>query len=188
MPGAWSTRANALTLLRLLAAPALVVAVRDDAVAAAAALFALAVATDFADGWVARRYGEASLLGGLVDHAVDATFVTCGTAALASKGVLPVVLPALIAIAFLEYAWDTRRGRSRGLRPSALGRWNGIAYYAVVGIPVVRDALGLAVPGPVLVRGIGWLLVVSTLVSIGLRLRHVWGSPPRDGESPTTNP
>jgi cardiolipin synthase len=182
MPGAWSTRANALTLLRLLAAPALVIAVLDDAVAAAAALFALAVATDFADGWVARRYGEASPLGGLVDHAVDATFVTCSTAALASKGVLPVALPALIAIAFLEYAWDTRRGRSRGLRPSALGRWNGIAYYVIVGIPVVRDALGLEAPGPVLVRGIGWLLVASTLVSIATRLWHIWGSPRGDGE------
>ena len=88
MSGAWSTRANALTLLRLLAAPPLVVAVRNDAFVPAAALFAIAVATDFADGWVARRYGEVSALGGLVDHAVDATFVTCGTAALASTGVL----------------------------------------------------------------------------------------------------
>jgi phosphatidylglycerophosphate synthase len=108
MPGAWSTRANALTLLRLLAAPPLVVAVRNDAFVPAAALFAIAVATDFADGWVARRYGEVSALGGLVDHAVDATFVTCGTAALASTGVLPGALPVLIAIAFLEYAWRAR--------------------------------------------------------------------------------
>jgi len=187
MSGIWSTRANALTLLRLLAAPALVVAVRDDAVAAAAALFALAVATDFADGWVARRYGEASRLGGLVDHAVDATFVTCGTAALASRGVLPGALPPLIAIAFLEYAWDARRARSRGLRPSALGRWNGIAYYVAIGVPVIRDALGLGTPGPVLVRSIGWLLVVTTLVSIGTRLRLVWGSSPGDGERVASN-
>jgi len=175
MPGAWSTRANALTLLRLLAAPTLVVAVRSDAVVAAAALFWIAVATDFADGWVARRYGEASALGGLVDHAVDATFVTCGTAALAGAGALPVALPALIAIAFLEYAFDARRGHSRGLRSSALGRWNGIAYYVVVGVPVCRDALGLTVPGPDLVRGLGWLLVVTTLASIGTRLWNVWG-------------
>ena len=185
MPGAWSTRANALTLLRLLAAPPLVVAVRNDAFVPAAALFAIAVATDFADGWVARRYGEVSALGGLVDHAVDATFVTCGTAALASTGVLPGALPVLIAIAFLEYAWDARRGRARRLRPSALGRWNGIAYYAVIGVPVVRDALGLAMPGPDLVRGLGWLLVVTTLASIGMRLWYVWGASHRsDQRSP----
>ncbi len=169
--GSWLTRANALTLLRLMAAPALCVAIVQGAVLPAAALFVLAVATDFADGPVARRYGEASGLGGTLDHAVDAGFVTAGTAALAWSGALPVWLPLLIAVAFLHYAFDPLRGEAGPLRPSALGRWNGIAYFVIVGIPVLRDALGLSWPDAGLVLALGWLLDVSTLESITDRLR-----------------
>ena len=169
--GFWLTRANALTLLRLMAAPALCVAIVQGAELPAAVLFALAVATDFADGPVARRYGEASQLGARLDHAADAIFVTAGTAALAWVGALPAGLPPLIAIAFLHYAFDPSRGEAGALRSSALGRWNGIAYYVIVGIPVVRDALMLPWPGAGLVRALGWLLVVTTLLSIADRLR-----------------
>jgi phosphatidylglycerophosphate synthase len=172
MSGPWSTRANALTLIRLALAPVLVWALLTQQNLLALGAFGLAVFTDLADGWVARRFGEASPLGGLFDHAVDATFVTCGSAALAWLGVLPAPLPALIAIAFLEYALDARFFESHGLRGSFLGRWNGIAYYVVVGVPVVREALSLGWPGSGLVRGLGWLLVVSTLASIADRLRQ----------------
>jgi phosphatidylglycerophosphate synthase len=123
-----------------------------------------------ADGRIARRREEDSPLGGVLDHAVDATFVTAGTAALASQGVLPLLLPVLIAAAFVQYALASRTP-SGGLRGSRLGRWNGIAYYAAVAVPLVRDAAGLAWPAPALVRALGWLLVATTLVSMAGRLR-----------------
>lgn len=167
----WSTRANALTLLRLLSVPVLAAAVLQDAPAVATAIFALAVATDFADGWVARRYGETTAFGGFADHAVDATFVTTGTAALACVGVLPEPLPYLIALAFAQYALDSRAVDASGLRASSLGRWNGIAYYVIVAVPIVRDALGLGWPSAELVLGLGWVLVGSTLLSMTDRLR-----------------
>lgn len=168
---AWSTRANALTLLRLALAPALVAAVLGEEPVAAALCFALAVASDFADGWVARRYGEVSALGGFADHAVDATFATAGTAALACTGALPAPLPLLIALAFAQYALDSRALAASGLAPSRLGRWNGIAYFVIVAVPVVRDAIGLAWPGPGLVLTLGWALVGTTLVSMADRWR-----------------
>ena len=171
MSGPWSTRANALTLLRLALAPALAWALLADEPLWAAGCFGLAVATDLLDGWVARRFDEVSPLGGLLDHAVDATLVTCGSAALAWQGLLPALLPALIAIAFLQYALDSRLFPGASLRGSVLGRWNGIAYYGVVGIPIVRDLLGLGWPGPGLLQGLGWLLVASSLASIVDRLR-----------------
>jgi phosphatidylglycerophosphate synthase len=167
-PSVWATRANALTLLRLLAVPALVAAIHAGEAHLAGALFALAVATDLADGWVARRYGEATPTGGLIDHGVDALFVTAGTAAWAWRGEVPVLLPCAIAIAFTQYVLDSRPGPR--LRGSWLGRWNGIAYFVAVGIPTVRDALGLGWPPAALVLGIGWLLVASTGVSIAHRV------------------
>ena len=99
----WRTRANALSLLRLAVAPALAAAIVAGRAELATALFALAVATDFADGAVARRYGEASPLGGLLDHAIDATFCVLGLAAHAAAGVVPWSLPLLVAAAFAQY-------------------------------------------------------------------------------------
>ena len=192
--------ANALTLLRLALAPVLVLAIARDEPLAASAVFFVAVATDFADGDAARRSGVVSPWGGLFDHGADAVFCTAGTAALACAGVLPAVLPPLIAVAYVQYALDSRwqggaaaaqraegeRRRApawlaaRGLRPSALGRWNGIAYYVIVAVPIVRDALGLAWPGSATVQALAWGLVATTVVSIISRvvsLRTAPGSP-----------
>jgi cardiolipin synthase len=171
--GRWLTRANGLTLLRLLAAPLLARAILKGSASAGGVLFLVAVATDLVDGRVARRYGEDSRLGALADHVVDAAFVTFGCAALAQRGVLPAALAPLIALAFAQYALDSRALGAQGLRGSRLGRWNGIAYYAAVGVPVLRDALGVAWPPAPLVRALGWALLVSTLVSMADRLRRL---------------
>jgi phosphatidylglycerophosphate synthase len=166
----YATLANGLTAVRLALAPGLAAAILADAAGTAAVVFALAVATDLADGRVARRRTEVSSLGGALDHAVDATFVAAGAAALAARGALPALLPWLIAAAFLQYAFDSRTPEG-ALRGSRLGRFNGIAYYAIVAVPIVRDALGLGWPGPRLVLGLGWLLVATTILSMADRIR-----------------
>ena len=165
------TRANALTVLRLLLVPIFGWAILEARPVLASAVFWLAVATDFADGWVARRFDEATPLGGAVDHAVDAAFVATGAFALACTGALPMLLAPLIVLAFLQYALDSRVLSERGLRPSALGRWNGIAYYVIVAVPIMRETLGLAWPPPGLVTALGWALVATTLLSMAERLR-----------------
>jgi len=166
----WLNPANAVTGLRLVMAPACAWAIGTDASGVALTLFCLAVVSDFADGPLARRRGEASPLGGLLDHATDATFVTLGLAALSARGDVPWLLPCLVALAFVQYTLDSRALRGRNLRASALGRWNGIAYFVLLGIPVVRDGLALPWPGDGLIRLLAWALVVSTLLSIANRL------------------
>jgi len=110
-------------------------------------------------------------LGGVIDHAVDAVFVSTGCLALGWQGALPAPLAPLIALAFLQYALDSRVIVAGGLVASRLGRWNGIAYYVAVAVPIVRDALGLGwPPGAWLLAG-GWLLVASTLLSMLDRFR-----------------
>ena len=176
------TRANALTALRLCAAPAIAFAICAGRTGVALGLFAIAVASDLLDGRVARRFGESSPLGGLLDHATDALFVSAGLGALAAGGLVPALLPALVLAAFAQYALDSHlRAASpgAGLRASALGRWNGIAYFVLLGIPVVRDGLGLAWPGALAVHALGWALVATTLVSMGSRLAALVSRPRR---------
>lgn len=167
--GRWLTLANGLTSMRLAAAPACAAAILCGASLTAGLLFAVAVATDLADGRVARRRGEASALGGLLDHSTDASFVSLGLGALAFLGVVPVVLPVLVAAAFVQYTLDSRAIEGRPLRASRLGRWNGIAYFVLLGIPVVRDALQIGWPPDMLVLILAWGLVVTTAVSMGDR-------------------
>ncbi len=164
------TLANALTTLRLFAAPVCAYLIFEARDVEAVAVYALAIATDFADGPLARRRGESSPAGGLFDHGTDATFVVLGIAALCCRGLAPVVLPPMIALAFIQYALDSKVLAGQELRTSFLGRWNGIFYYVVLGTPIIRNLLGWSWPGDDLVRGFGWLLVVSTGISMGDRL------------------
>ena len=166
-----ATPANLLTLSRALAAPFMALAIVEGAEGWAAGLFAWAVASDFADGTLARRRGQASSFGGLLDHATDAFLCTLGLGALAWVGLVPAVLPFLVCIAFVQYMLDSRSLAGRPLRASSLGRWNGIFYFVLLGIPIVRDALGLDWPGSFLVLAIGWGLVAST---VGSMLDRAW--------------
>jgi phosphatidylglycerophosphate synthase len=163
------TWSNALTMLRLLATPFFFCALLGGASGAACALFWFAVLTDIADGRVARARGEATAFGGLLDHATDASFVVLGLSALAVLGVVPVGLPFVVLVAFVQYVLDSKSLKGKILRASSLGRWNGIFYFVPLGIVVTRDALGLGFPSDSLIRLLAAALILSTLISIGDR-------------------
>jgi phosphatidylglycerophosphate synthase len=164
--------ANALTAIRLLLiAPfaALMAAPGARAAAWAGLVLAAAIASDLLDGMIARRRGTASSAGRLFDHTTDVLFVTSGLAAGALRGAFPWILPVLVAAAFAQYAIDSYwLDRARQLRPSRLGRYNGILYFVPLGGDIlVRLGVGALRP---LVTAIAWFLVASTLLSMGERL------------------
>ena len=175
----WTTRANALTALRILTTPALCAAV------GAAMPGGPGCSSRSPSRPTSRTAGSRAAFArrapsdSLIDHGADALFVITGCTALAVRGELPGWLPVAILFAFTQYVVDSRPGPA--LRGSWLGRWNGIAYFVAVGIPIVRDALGLAWPPAGFVRAVGWLLVATTVLSVLDRLRHagVPGPAPR---------
>lgn len=169
------TWSNVLTLLRLVAAPFLFCALSGQNIWLACGLFWFAVATDFADGRLARARGEASTFGGLLDHATDASFVCLGLLALAFSGIVPQALPLLVILAFVQYVLDSKSLAGRKLRASLLGRWNGILYFVPIGIVTTRAALGLSWPSDSVVYGLGLLLVLSTIVSMADRAWTLFG-------------
>ncbi|MEM9176194.1 MAG: CDP-alcohol phosphatidyltransferase family protein [Myxococcota bacterium] len=166
LAGPWLTWSNALTVSRLVAAPFFFCALVGGAPRLSLLLFWGAVATDVADGRLARARGESSNLGGLLDHATDASFVSLGLFALAQSGQVPLALPVLVIAAFLQYMLDSKSLTGRALRASFVGRWNGILYFVPLGIVATRDGLGLAWPGDPLVLFFGWALVGSTAISM----------------------
>lgn len=162
----WKTWANLLTGIRLLALVPSMWAIGSGRWLLAGALFTLAVVTDLADGPVARRLDHATPGGGLFDHATDALFVAGNLAALAWTGVVNAWLPPLVLLAFAQYMLDSRALAGATLRTSRLGRYNGIAYFVMVGIPVIGNALRLDWPPEGMIRLLAWLLVATTLISI----------------------
>ena len=164
--------AHAITCLRLLAvAPAAWAFSRAGSVSAwlLVLLVGVAIASDYADGIVARRTGSASPRGMLFDHTTDCLFVTAGLAGAAMARLIPMILPVLVPVAFTQYVLDSYLlHRQRQLRMSSLGRWNGILYF----VPLVMIAIAaLGLPGlselaRVLVRPCAMLLAVSTVASI----------------------
>jgi hypothetical protein len=55
-----------------------------------------------------------------------------------------------------------------------LGRWNGIGYYAIVGTATLQHALEVPWPTPGVVAFAAWVLVLSTLISMGDRAFALW--------------
>ena len=165
--------AHLLTGLRLgLALPLAVAFARPDWLVAGvvATLLAAAIASDWLDGVVARRRGTASAGGQLFDHATDCVFVSAGLTGAALAGSVPPALPALIPVAFGQYAVDSYwLHRDKRLRMSTIGRWNGIGYF--VPLVVLAAARIEVIPGQAaalepLAGAAAYVLAASTLVSI----------------------
>lgn len=118
-----ATPANAITAVRLLAAPVMLMLIVDFKVSWIAAAAWLAVAsTDFLDGFVARRQG-ATTSGAFLDPLADKVLVLGALAALAASGLapwLPVILIAgREALISLYRSAVARRGVSVPARPLA---------------------------------------------------------------------
>ena len=76
---------NALTVVRVLLVPVLVVALTvEGGDALAATVFAFASATDFLDGWLARRRGSVTTFGKVMDPIADKLMVAAALIALVS--------------------------------------------------------------------------------------------------------
>ena len=135
-----SRAADVCTALRVLLAPALAWQLglpRTGAGLVPLAIFAVAAATDAADGALARAAGTASQRGRLFDHGADALLLFPALFVLAGARRVPYALPCAAVAAFALYVLDGwRRGGAlaaidlTGSRSGALG---GVLNYGVVG-------------------------------------------------------
>ncbi len=164
-PGALATRANAITLARLvLAVPLLVLIARDGASWLAVAGWVVLGATDGLDGWVARRDGT-TRSGAFLDPIADKFLIVGGFIALAVRGTfawLPVVL--IAAREALVSAYRVVMGR-RGVSVPAkqLGKFKTNVQLVAVGVAVLPPTRSLAGLHEVLL----WVAVAITFVSGG---------------------
>lgn len=102
---------NLLTLFRILLVPLLVVVLLtkfDGKEFVGLAVFLLAAATDFLDGWIARRHGKVTRFGKLLDPAADKILTSAAFISLVELGVAPAWM--VVAIIAREFAVSALRG------------------------------------------------------------------------------
>lgn len=95
------TLADQLTILRVAAVPVVVLLFAwdfENHAYWATTIFAVAMATDQADGWLARRQGTSSPLGKLLDPVADKVLVLAALVMLVGEGVAPAWMIALIVV------------------------------------------------------------------------------------------
>jgi cardiolipin synthase len=193
--GSIVTPANVLTAIRLLLIPLLVCTIIGAQWPMAAITITLAIATDVYDGKLARHYDSASPLGGFFDHGTDALLVSSSAWALAQTGLIHPWLWPFIGLAFAQYALDSKILLGRVLRTSKLGKYNGIGYYALACTAIGSQTLAVLFQTPLqhwpllqqslqwLDRGVAlaaWLLLASTILSMGERGIHLLRTDPQD--------
>src|SRR4051794_4675887 len=87
---------NLISVVRLACAPVFVWLLADDELLAAAALLAVLGASDWIDGWIARRFDQGSDLGKVLDPVADRILLLVAAVALIVQGSVPLVVGILV--------------------------------------------------------------------------------------------
>jgi CDP-diacylglycerol--glycerol-3-phosphate 3-phosphatidyltransferase len=173
---------NALTLLRILLVPVVVVALLDETPngdAIAAGVFALAALTDGLDGYIARSRGAITTFGKLMDPIADKLLVAAALIALVSLERLEAWI-AMVIIA-REFAVTGLRlvAAEQGvvIQASWLGKAKTILQVAAIIALIATD------PAPVGVELLVYAAVAATVVSGAdyfFGFRRMLGATPAD--------
>jgi CDP-diacylglycerol--glycerol-3-phosphate 3-phosphatidyltransferase len=155
---------NALTLLRILLVPVLVVALLDATSSGdllAAIVFAAASVTDAIDGWLARRHSAVTTFGKLMDPVADKLLIVAALIALVSLSRVPAWV-AMVIIA-REFAVTATRMAATGQGVVIAANWWGKAK-TIVQVAAIFFAIAYD-PTPLAVDLLLYTAVAITLVS-----------------------
>lgn len=158
---------NGLTLLRIFLVPFLVVVLLtkfDGRETVGLLIFLTAVATDFLDGWLARRRREITTLGALLDPIADKLLISAAFISLVELGLAPAWM--VVVVIGREFAVSGLRsiasGRGIIISASAWGKAKMLTQIAAVSLLILalrHDVFAL--PGRIAL----WLVVAVALVS-----------------------
>lgn len=173
-----------LTWLRIAAIPLLVLVFLFAPVEAArplsAWIFGLAAATDFLDGYLARRWNQQSSFGAFLDPVADKLIVAVALVLLVyANGDIWIVLAAIVIIgreilisALRE--WMAETGNRAAVAVSQLGKWKTIAQMLAIMFMLNLYPLWDVVPVYTLGYGLLMFSAVLTLASGGLYGLAAW--------------
>jgi len=167
---------NVISLCRLLSVPVAVYLILSDHMTAAFWLFVAAGISDAVDGYLAKRLGQASTLGGYLDPIADKVLLVGVYVTLGQAGHLPIWLVILVVfrdliivggVILLHISSD-----GVGMRPLFVSKMNTAAQIALVALVLAELGLGFAA-GPYQQMLI--YLVAATTIASGGGYIVTWG-------------
>jgi CDP-diacylglycerol--glycerol-3-phosphate 3-phosphatidyltransferase len=158
---------NALTLFRIFLVPFLVVVLLtkfEGREIVALAIFLVATATDFFDGWLARRRGEITTLGTLLDPIADKLLISAAFISLVEVGLVPAWM--VVVVVGREFAVTGLRSIASGqgvvISASSWGKAKMASQITAVSLLILSERYTwLSLPGKVLL----WIVVAVAIVS-----------------------
>lgn len=152
---------NLVSSARLLLTPVAATAVVTEQRALAVLIVGVALASDVADGWLARRRGESTRVGKILDPVADKVFAAGILGALIYSGRVPLLLGVVIVardLCLLAGAWvRIRRGES-----VPVANQYGKITYAVLGLYLLGEVGGVPWPLGTAV-GVGGVYALAAL-------------------------
>jgi CDP-diacylglycerol--glycerol-3-phosphate 3-phosphatidyltransferase len=137
-------------------------------------LFVIAAATDWLDGYIARKLNAVTPLGAALDHAADKVLIACMLVVLAYAALpAPLVLAAVlilgrdIAIAGLREALSAQ---AKSLPVSQLGKWKAAAEMAGVAAFLAFQTTALLQISASVVLGLYWAGYILIWIAAALAL------------------
>ncbi|MCG5536419.1 CDP-alcohol phosphatidyltransferase family protein [Ectothiorhodospira mobilis] len=166
---------NLITLLRILLTGPIIWALVQREYGLVLLLVVVAAASDALDGWLVRRYGWYTRLGGYLDPLADKVLVVGAYTTVAYTGLLPWWLVALVLARDLVIIGGAAAfravTRSLEMQPLGISKLNTFLQITLV-LSVIIDAGVLALPQPYLDGMLA--LVTLTTVSSGVAYVVTW--------------
>lgn len=172
--------ANLLTFSRILLIPVFVVLFANPTPRrslAAALVFVVAAVTDLLDGYVARRRGQITKLGKLLDPIADKLLVLSGLILLVQFDRVTALVAIVIIAREVAVTGIRAIAASEGivLAAETIGKWKMAVQVVAIVLLIVEGALtSLTWPLHLLGTGLLYLAVVLALVSGGQYLANFW--------------
>jgi phosphatidylglycerophosphate synthase len=143
--------------------PFLILSFRNDLILIADGLFLFAIATDFADGYAAKRLRVSSKLGALLDAAIDFVFIFCMFINFAAQGLYPTWLLSVIAVAFAQFVLT---GFLSETVYDPVGKYYGSLLYGAIGLTLLSS-------GRFVIEVVEAGVTLATIASILSRLLYL---------------
>ena len=167
---------NLITLARIGLVPIMGFFLYHGAYRIALPIFAIVALTDFADGYIARRFNLRSRFGATIDPIADKLSMFIATVLLAWQGLAPVwfaiaVVARDLVIVFGVLAYRAAVGPVQ-IAPTWLSKLNTVLEFAVL-LLVMADAAGWLTTGAWM--DVLFLLVFTTVFASGAQYVWLWG-------------
>ncbi|MFM8551162.1 MAG: CDP-diacylglycerol--glycerol-3-phosphate 3-phosphatidyltransferase [Nitrospiraceae bacterium] len=172
--------ANLLTLSRILLIPVFVVLFANptpDRSLAAALVFTIAAVTDLLDGYVARRTGQITTVGKLLDPIADKLLVLSGLILLVQFDRVAALVAIVIIARELAVTGIRAITATEGavLEAEMIGKWKMVLQVVAIVMLILEGSLaGIAWPLHLLGTAILYLALALGLVSGGQYLASFW--------------